>query len=534
MGWARLANNDEDDPVSFRSKVRLVALASAACLAMAVGDVASSRAADKTIVWGKSLEITGLDPHVAGTVTSWEMYQMVYETLLTTDQNLKIQPGLAETWEQPSPTSYILRLRPNAKFSNGRPLVAADVIGSLQRIKNPATASYWSAQLGKIARLEALDDRTIKVELEAPHPAFLAALAHITAAIIPIKELEEGSFDPNKTLLGSGPFMVSEHKQDESWTLVRNPYYWRSSFPVADRLEAPIIADESARMAALRDGRIDFTTFENPDATQMLAKDERIKVLSQQTTNYYRIDVNALSEKSPFHDKRVRQAMNLALDRDAIKDLVFVGSTAVDYPVPTAFGNKACRDLPTYVAARDQRLEKAKVLLKDAKQEHPKVALMATSANPVLGRIAQVIQQSLADAGFEVEIQQPSMADYLHKVFAAGDFDFALSWFAGYTDPTMVIAWWNPKFAVWNQSFQDNVPALSAALDQVKTMPDGPERDKKINEICGMIDDDANLVALVSKTDYVAFRSDKVSVIVPTHSGSSNTFEYVSEFKPHN
>ena len=65
-------------------------------------------------------------------------------------------------------------------------------------------------------------------------------------------------------------------------------------------------------------------------------------------------------------------------------------------------------------------------------------------------------------------------------------------------------------------------------------MPDSPERNKKLNEICGMIDDDANLLALVSKTDYIAFRSDKVSVIVPKYSGSSNTFEYISEFKPHN
>ncbi len=520
--------------MSFRSKLRFIALASAACLAMAGGCSTSSWAADKTIVWGKPAEITGIDPHVAGTVASWELYQMVYETLLTTDENLKLQPGLAESWEQPSPTSYLLKLRPNAKFSNGRPVVAADVIGSLERIKNPKTASYWSAQLGNIVRMEAVDDHTVKVELGSPHPAFLAALAHITAAILPIKELKDGSFDPNKTLLGSGPFMVSEHKQDESWTLVRNPYYWRAGFPIADRLEAPIILDESARMAALRDGRIDFTTFENPDAAQILSKDANIKVLSQQTTNYYRIDVNALSKKSPFHDKRVRQAMNLALDRDAIKDLVFAGTTTVDYPVPAAFGDKACRDLSTYVTPRDQRLDKAKALLKEAGQEHPKVVLMATSANPVLGRIAQVIQQSLADAGFQVEVQQPSMADYLQKVFTAGDFDFALSWLAGYTDPSMVIAWWNPKFAVWNQTFQENVPELSAALDQVKTMQDGPERSKKLNEICSMIDDGANLLALVSKTDYVAYRADKVSVKIPAHSGSSNTFEYIAEFKPLN
>jgi peptide/nickel transport system substrate-binding protein len=513
------------------TKICGAAFAFAICVTAATGFTVGAEAADKTIVWGKPGEITGFDVHVAGTVASWEMYQMVYETLLTTDENLKLQPGLAESWEQTSPTSYVFHLRQNARFSNGRPVVADDVIGSLERIKNPETASYWSAQLGNIAKMEAPDDHTVKVELESPHPAFLAALAHITAAIIPIKELKDGSFDPTKDLMGSGPFMVSEHRQDESWTLVRNSYYWKPAQPKANRLDVPIIPDESARMAALRDGRIDFTTFGNPDTAQMLSKDANIKVISQQTTNYYRLDVNALNEKSPFHDKRIRQAMNLAIDRDAINMLVFAGTTQVDYPVPAAFGKDACRSDPVYALSREDRLKKARELLKEAGNEHPVVRLMATSADPVFGRIAQVMQASLQEAGFTVNIDQPAMAEYLQKVFTDGDFDMAVSWLAGYTDPTMVIAWWNPKFAVWNQAFQEEVPALSKALDEVKTMADGPERDGKLKEICSMIDDSSNLLALVSKTDYIAYRSDKIELKVPARSGSSNTYQYISEFK---
>ena len=91
----------------------------------------AAQAADKTLVWGKPAEITGFDVHVAGTVTSWEMYEMVYETLLTTDENLKLQPGLAASWEQTSPTSYIFHLREGAKFSNGRAVSSQDVAGSL-------------------------------------------------------------------------------------------------------------------------------------------------------------------------------------------------------------------------------------------------------------------------------------------------------------------------------------------------------------------------------------------------------------------
>jgi peptide/nickel transport system substrate-binding protein len=348
----------------------------------------AAEAADKTLIWGKPAEITGFDVHVAGTVTSWEMYEMVYETLLTADENLKLQPGLAASWEQTSPTSYTFKLRPGAKFSNGRAVTSEDVAGSLERIKDPKTASYWSAQLGDIDKIETPDAQTVKVVLKSPHPAFLAALAHISAAIIPIKELKAGTFDPAKQLLGSGPFAVKDHKQDESWSLARNPDYWAKGLPIADALQAPIIPDDSARMAALRDGRIDFTSFSNPDIAQTLAKTPNIAVAAQKTTNYYRIDVNALNPKSAFHDKRVRQAMNLALDRDAINNLVFGGTTAVDYPVPAAFGKSACKDTPTYAWPRDKRLARAKELLKEAGAEHPHVSLMATSSDPVFAMIA--------------------------------------------------------------------------------------------------------------------------------------------------
>jgi peptide/nickel transport system substrate-binding protein len=263
-----------------------------------------------------------------------------------------------------------------------------------------------------------------------------------------------------------------------------------------------------------------------------VANDKDIKVVSQQTTNYYRIDVNALSEKSPFHDKRVRQAMNLALDRDAINQVAFAGTTAVDYPVPAAFGKEACRDTPTYAWPRDKRLEEARRLLAEAGQDKVEAGLIATPANAMFPRIAQVVQQSLAEAGFTVKILQQPMAEYLQKVFTDGDFDFAVSWLAGYTDPTMVISWWNPKFAVWNAVFQEDVPALDEALEEVKKLPVGAERDAKLAEVCRLIDDGANLLALVSKIDYVAYRSDAIAIKIDPRSGSSNTFQYAAEFEP--
>lgn len=510
--------------------------ASARALGLAVGFAAltaqgSAAFADTTLVWGKPAEITSFDVHIAGTVASWEMYQMVYETLLVADENLQLKGLIAESWDQPSPTTYVLKLREGVTFSNGRALDASDVVGSLERIKAKETASYWSQQLGGIAAMEAVDAKTVKIELSAPNPAFLASLAHISAAIIPVKEWKDGSYDPTKQLLGSGPFMVTDHKQDESWVLERNPHYWREGLPKADKLDVQIITDESARIAALKSGRIDFTSFENPDSPTMLQGSAGIKSQPIRTTNYYRLDVNAKSEASPLHDKRVRQALNLAVDREAINDLVFAGTTAVDYPVPASFGLDVCKSLDTYALSRDERVARAKALLAEAGQPEPAIEILSTSTNQVLGRIAQVAQQSLADAGFKVTVAQQPTAEVLQRVFTDAKFDVAVSWLAGYTDPSMIVAWWNPDFAVWNQAFQLSVPELNTALEELRSIQEGPERQAKLNEVCGLIDDGANLLSLVSKVDYVVYRDDQVKVRFGERSGSADTYQNIAEFE---
>lgn len=507
--------------------------------------------AQKTLTWGTGADVDTMDVHIAGTVASWVMYQMVYETLLTTDKDMTLRPGLAESWKQTSPTSYVLNLRKDAKWSNGRPVTAADVIGSFERITgvemNPAgvaaaktdeekkkasnrIASYWSRQLGVIKSMSAPDDNTVRVELEKPHTAFLAALAHITAAIIPIKELKDGSYDPTRQLLGSGPFMVSAYKPKESWTLVRNPYYWRKGYPKVDRLNVLIIPDEAARIAALRDGRIDYSGFSNPDIGRLVAGDSKLAVTSQNTTNYFRLDINALSDKSAFKDKRVREAMSLAIDRDAIANIVFAGAAKADTPVPGAFGKAACKDTDTYKLPRPERLEKAKKLIAATGKSSVDVEVIAPSADPIYARIAQVIQQNVKPVGINVKIQQLPTAEAINKVFTKGEFDAALSWLAGYSDPTMVIAWWNPKFAVWNTVFHEYVAPLADALEKVKSAADGPERDGQLAEICRMIDDGSNILALVSKVDFIVHRMDAMEIRLDPVSGSSNTYQYAAEF----
>ncbi len=266
-------------------------------------------AAQTTLTWGKPSEVLSTDPHLSADGTSWTVFYLIYDQLMSTGDDLKPAPGLAESWEQTSPTSYTFRLRQGARFSNGRPVSTADVVGSLKRLTDPKLGAAWGRQLRAVKDVVAVDERTVRIELSEPLASLLAILSVSTTSILPIKEMEDGTFDPTKGMLGSGPFAVKQHLQDESWTLERNPHYWRAGHPVADRFVIRIMPDDATRIAALREGRVDFASFENPDTPRLLRGVPNVAVQIQNTPNYFRLDVSAIQQSSPFRDERLRRAL---------------------------------------------------------------------------------------------------------------------------------------------------------------------------------------------------------------------------------
>ena len=505
----------------------------AAVLALAFG--ASATAGDMkggTLVWGKPNDVDSFDVHVATNGVTWQVLFLVYETLIEPKGDFTFEPLLAESWEQPSPTTYVFHLRQNAKFSNGRSVTADDVVKSLNRLRNPEIGSFWARQTGPITEIVADDAHTVRIELERPYSPLLAALSSVNASIIPFEELEAGTFDVTKEMLGSGPFMVAEHLQNESWTLQRNPHYWREGHPVVDEVKILVIPDDAARIGALRDGRVHIANFDNPDTPVLLAGAPNVSTVVQQTTDYYRIDVQALPDRgSAFADERVRQAMVLGLDRQKISDIALAGTAAVDYPVPAAFPSSAvCRDMPSYQEPRSARVEKAKMLLAEAGAEGVEVGFVASPTVPVFPLIAQVIAESLKDIGMAVNVEAVPRGEWLERAFVTGEFDMAMSWFAGYTDPVMVPAWWDPDFAVWNGQFMLKDEALTALLEQAKETAPGAERDALFAEICSVIDAQANMVALVGKPAIIAYREDQLRPRIHEAEGYVNHFKYIEEY----
>jgi peptide/nickel transport system substrate-binding protein len=478
------------------------------------------------LVWGKPAEADVLDPAVAGNAASWELLRLSYEGLVGLDDKLRVVPEIAKSWRQTSPTTYVFTLRKGVRFSNGRELTTDDVVGSIRRLTDPKKKAIWSGQLG-IRAITATGDRTVRITLNKPKTPFVAALAGTPAAILPMKELRSGKFDPRRELLGTGPYQVVSHTQGESWRFKGNPHYWRPGVPKAPELTVRIMPEDAARAAALRDRSVDVTTFEAPDSIGLLKNEAGVKTRKQTTTDYYRLDVNAKS--SPFRDSRLREALALSIDRDKIKDVALGGIGKPSAAVPPAF--KGVCDASSAPSGRPDP-KRARQLVEKAGATGKTVTISTITQVPMSSPVAQVIQQSLQKTGLKVRIEPLDIGTAMKRVYSgtSADFDLTVSWSAGYADPAMDLAWYIPELVSFNKGFVKPDPHLNSVVERGLVTKPGDKRTAAFRQACDRIAHNANIIPLVTKDAIVSYRSDKAVPSLLSVEGYALPLRRLSEF----
>jgi peptide/nickel transport system substrate-binding protein len=471
--------------------------------------------------------VTGLDPQLADVAASWQLMSMAYETLVTVGPGFQPEPGLAASWETPSPTEYVFHLRPGVTFSNGRAMTAADVVGSMHRLL--AGKGVWRTQIGPVESVTGLDPATVQFKLSAPYTPFLSAMANTPAAVLPMLEVENGSLDLTKTMLGTGPFVATFHRQDVLWRFKRRAGYWAPGKPAADAVNISIVPQEPTRIASLQNNSANLVVLGNVDAPQVLAGVRGVTVRAQATTDFYYLMLNSNAPGEKFADQRVRTAINIAMDRAQIAKIATnglgkpTGVTPADLP-------DACD--PATLPSATAGLDRARQLLKDAGAAHLKFSITAYATEPAPA-IAQVIQQNLARIGIEVTIEQLDEGSWAGKVYGAvpAGFDAALSWFAGYAGAGMVAKWWNPEQSVFNLGFMKPNPELNRVIDSATSEPDGPGRAPALRDLCAAVDRDAQMIPLVTRPVIVGYRADSVSPTVYATEGYGNAFRGMADFR---
>lgn len=490
------------------------------------------------LIIGKPEEAVGLDPAVVTATSSFDLIAVVYESLVEFDENGEPQPLLAESWEivegaatpaaslTASPAadgatpaagggpSYVFTLREGVTFHNGKALTADDVKFTFERILNPDTGSAWTSQFSPVAAIEAIDDRTVAFHLKEPYGPFLATLSSNYAAILPNDE----SIDFQTTMVGTGAFMLQEYTKDTQTVLAANPDYWNADAPKLATVTYKILPDEAARVAAIRTGEIHLTTLVDPVSIESASTSEGVQVIEQDTTDYYLLGLN--TKVAPFDDVRVRQALSMAIDRQAIVDAVFFGKGQVSGPVVPTLGDWAAPvdQLPNYTVDTDA----AKALLEEAGQGALTFSITVGADRTEFVNIALVIQDQLKEIGVTVELDQVEWGTFIDR-WIARDFQSFVSYNGSGNDPDRALY---PALYTDGSvnAFQFSDPKVDELLDEGRRLSDREARKAVYQELEGVIAEQAPLIFIATRVGQFAAR-DSVQGFAPTAMSTWRTLQ---------
>lgn len=400
---------------------------------------------------------TSLDPHkISG---DWEdrITGDIFEGLLTEDIDAKPIPGQAKSWDiSEDSLTYTFHLRDGIKWSDGTPVTAGDFVFALRRLMDPATAAEYaylqypiknakainSGEISDLTQLgvEAVDDRTLKITLEAPTPYFLGALTHQTAYPVPKYVVEAKGDDWVKigNIVTNGPYRPIEWVPGSHVKTEKNPEYYGTADLKIDNVIFYSLEDNSAALKRYRAGEFDILTDFPKDQYQWLQENHPGEARVAPFAGLYYYVMN--STKPPLDDVRVRQALSMAVNREVIgPQILGTGEPAAYSWVPPGMNNYVDKPYSASWADLDYsaKVEKAKALLADAgfgpdkpleiqlryntNENHKRIAVAIAAMWKVLG-----VNVSLYNA--EVKVHYAELKQGQLQVARAG-------WLADYNDP---------------------------------------------------------------------------------------------------
>ena len=385
-----------------------------------------AQAASLRMAW--SQDATGLDPHKQTAFSSLRLLELIYEPLVRLDADLNVVSAIATSWEfAPDAKTLTFKLDPNARFTNGAQVTPADVKASFERLLDEETAAAARSNFLSIESIDTPDGETVVFNLSTADVPILVAMATINAAILPASEIEAGSV--GTTAIGSGPFKLDSWEPNAREVLSANAD-WAGGDLAIDGITISVLPDETAILASLRAGQIDFALLNDPLVATMVPNEANLQLNRVTGLAYNVLQLNP--SRAPMDNLQVRQAISCAVDRQAIIDAALAGEGQVTGPLTMpAFAQD-----PSGLFCYEQDLEKAKQLMADAgfADGFSAKVIAATGEPPVASSEAQVLQSQLAEIGVDLEIEMMELNVYV-DTWLAGDFDMAVAQNGGRPDP---------------------------------------------------------------------------------------------------
>ena len=393
-------------------------------------------------------DVATLDPAIGYDWQNWSMIKSLFDGMMDyVPGTTTLRPGLAESYAlSEDGLTYTFRLRPGVKFHNGREMTADDVKYSLDRVTNPATQSPGAGFFGSIAGYDAagdaglsgvkvIDPLTVEITLSRPDATFLHVMALNFASVVPKEAVEAAGDDFGKQPVGTGAYKLAEWTLGQRLVFEKNADYWRAGVPYLDSVVFEVGQEPVVALLRLQNGEVDVPGDGIPPAKfQEVMADpaqaERVVVGGQLHTGYITLNVTT----PPFDKVEVRKAVNMAINKDRIVQIINGRAVPATQPLPPS--------MPGYTAgyagyAYD--VEGAKALLAEAGVAdgfETDLYVMNTDPNP---RIAQAIQQDLAAIGIKANIQSLAQANVI-EAGGAGTapmiWSGGMAWIADFPDPS--------------------------------------------------------------------------------------------------
>lgn len=326
---------------------------------LALGAGSGSMASGNVLIVAQGGDVTTLDPQLQGNMVTMNVVINIFDTLVTRDANMELAPGLATSWKVVNPTTWEFSLRRGVKFHNGEPFNAGSVKFSIDRLLDPKTNSPI-VELKTVSRVDIIDDYTVRIITSVPDPLLPAKMVLFGGCIVPKDYItKNGDAQFARQPIGTGPYQLVKWIRDDRVVLKANPSYWKGK-PAYESLEFRSVPNANDRVAALLTGEADIIANVPVDMVPRVEADRDCGVLSVPGLRVFYVGLD--TRTGPTADKRVRQAMNMAVDIPAIIKNI-LGGHALQIATPVGQGMFGF-DPSIKPYAHD--LEKAKKLLADA------------------------------------------------------------------------------------------------------------------------------------------------------------------------
>ena len=462
---------------------------------------------------GTTLPITsGLDPQTESG-TGLAIFPRIYGYLLHVDaRDDTVIKDHALSVEQPDPTTYVFKLRSDLHFQDvapisGRRVTAEDVAASIIRFRdNPlVTSKTWHSMI--LDRVEALDTSTVRVTTHRPYAYSLAELGSISSGAIIPKEFIQGSVDLNGASVGSGPFALEEVTRAEHARIVRNSSYYRSPIPYLDAMEWTIFPDDEGRVTAFKAQQVDIVpSHDNSEAQALVASSDKIESATE--PSLASVALGLRFDHAPFTDPRVRGAIDLAIDREAlVRDIAFGNGDplgAVNPHLADGYWSLPRADVlaaHSGTTAIDERRAGARALLEAAGATGAAFKLQVANI-PQLIDVATVIRQQLLTLGFDIVLQELDLIQWFTN-FRRGQFEATVISHLPYETPDIPTRFYHSSGPDGNGSpFAFNDGTIDRLIERSWTETDRADRQKTLLEAQRLMLYARPMIQLFTSTGY--------------------------------